>query len=785
VSAAAGQEAAVACSRPQCDGFIDEDGYCDVCGHVDRTTATARPAAARPRADGVAMAPTGHTRSTRTLPTTSTSSRGGRSTGPTGTRGTLGAGLVVVPPVPQPDPASVVITTPVVPPHRRRCSVCQNSLGTAIDGGPAPEEGFCTVCGARYSFSPKLTTGDLVDGKYLVAGCLAHGGMGWVYLAEDLTLQRRWVVLKGLLDTGDRAAMAAALAERQFLAEVSHTNIVEIHSFVEHGGAGYIVMEYVSGSSLRDIRAARRAEDGRPLPLAIVLAYGLEVLQALGFLHSRGLLYCDLKPDNVIQGGELVKLIDLGGARRVDDPREEVYGTVGYQAPEIRESGPSFSSDLYTVARLMLVLAADVPGFGDPARYATELPPADVVPLFADFPAFHDLMLRATDPDPTLRFTSAAEMEDQLLGVLRQVVSDDQDVPPARSLHFGGERIPDPAVPTWTSLPVPLVDPADAASGLLANLAVATPEQVLAALAGVPPTLESRLRQVRAHLELADVAAARQLLDEDPAVPPPGDRDRGPVAPPPPVAVDWRVRWWLGVAALVAGECAGAVEQFAAVARWLPGELAPRLALAVAHEQASTRPTGPAPAGTVGTGAVGPTSVSAAHLKELRAAEGHYALVAATDASLSSASFGAARVRMRLGERAGAVAALDHVPAHSIAWTTAQVRLCTALSASVAGSPPGAADLLRAGEVLTAIEARDGRSPATLSLRREVLTATLDHVRAGGEPVGMVAGVPATEAGLGGALESTLRALAAAAPSTAERILLVDQANSYRPWSTR
>ena len=69
------------------------------------------------------------------------------------------------------------------------------------------------------------------------------------------------MVLKGLLNTGDADAMAAAVAERQFLAQVEHPNIVRIYNFVQHadaaGSAGYIVMEYVGGKSLKQIRNAR------------------------------------------------------------------------------------------------------------------------------------------------------------------------------------------------------------------------------------------------------------------------------------------------------------------------------------------------------------------------------------------------------------------------------------------------------------------------------------------------------------------------------------------------
>jgi serine/threonine-protein kinase PknG len=163
--------------------------------------------------------------------------------------------------------------------------------------------------------------------QYEVLGCLAHGGLGWIYLALDRAVADRWVVLKGLLDTGDADAMAAAVAERRFLAEVEHPNIVKIHNFVQHRDpdsntmVGYIVMEYVGGQSLKEMIKDLRSTQGNAavLPLARAIAYALEMLPAIGYLHSLNLLFCDFKPDNVIQTEEQLKLIDLGAVRHMDD----------------------------------------------------------------------------------------------------------------------------------------------------------------------------------------------------------------------------------------------------------------------------------------------------------------------------------------------------------------------------------------------------------------------------------------------------------------------------------
>ncbi len=319
-------------------------------------------------------------------------------------------------------------------------------MGRARGTRPGRTEGFCTKCGHPYSFVPKLRRGDVVHGQYEVVGCLAHGGLGWIYLAVDRAVADRWVVLKGLLDTGDEDALAVALAERRFLAEIEHPNIVWIYNFVEHldqrtGSLdGYIVMEYVGGKSLKQLANERRGPDGRrdPLPVERACAYGIEALEALGHLHSRNLLYCDFKIDNAIQQGDQLKLIDMGAVRRMGDEDSALYGTVGYQAPEVAERGPSVASNLYTVARTLAVLTFDFQGYT--TVFADSFPDPGHIEVFRRYESFYRLLTRATDPDPERRFASAQEMADQLTGVLREVIALQTGRPrPALCTLFGAE----------------------------------------------------------------------------------------------------------------------------------------------------------------------------------------------------------------------------------------------------------------------------------------------------------------------------------------------------------
>ncbi|MFE0960281.1 serine/threonine-protein kinase [Streptomyces fungicidicus] len=843
-NARTGQAARSACQRPDCGGAYEDVGggelYCDTCGLapvVSPTGMVASPptgvtAHGRDSRGSGSTGAGGHSgRSGRSSRTSSQSSKSRRSVsgrlsrslsgrttgrsvsvrssgagaGPSG-RGRLGAGLVEVPPIPRPDPRVMVLDNPEVPERKRFCSRadCGAQVGRARGGRPGRTEGFCTKCGHPYSFVPKLRDGDVVHGQYEVAGCLAHGGLGWIYLAVDRAVSDRWVVLKGLLDTGDQDAMAAAISERRFLAEIEHANIVRIYNFVEHldqrtGSLdGYIVMEYLGGKSLKEIANGRRTPAGRrdPLPVEQACAYGIEALEALAHLHSRNLLYCDFKVDNAIQTEDQLKLIDMGAVRRMDDEESAIYGTVGYQAPEVADAGPSVASDLYTVARTLAVLTFDFQGYTN--VYVDSLPDPDNIEVFRQYESFYRLLVRATDPDAARRFASAQEMTEQLTGVLREVVSlQSGRARPALSTLFGPEtRVTDtvlfpaldgdvsrlgtrpgsravrrsrggtpPALPPAAeggpalvapvdcaaaalALPVPLVDPSDPNAGFLAGLLTSAPGEVINALAAAPaPSAETRLREVRARLETGEWPAALAVLgtleQQDPD--------------------DWRVVWYRGVAALVTGDHEGAALAFDAVYDAFPGEIAPKLALGVCAEV----------------------------LGQLDNAAEYYRLVWATDPSCVSAAFGLARVRLAAGDRGGAVRTLESVPESSIHYTAARVAAVRARlrgRTAAAGDVPFLDDLSAAAGQVEALEAY-GLDPARRELlAAEVLGCGLDWVLSGGQGSALPAaggrtllGSGLDERGLRFGLERSYRALARLARSGEERIDLVERANRYRP----
>ncbi|OBG89613.1 serine/threonine protein kinase [Mycobacterium sp. NS-7484] len=676
----------------------------------------------------------------------------------------LGGGLVEIPRVPERDPLTALMTNPVVAEQKRFCWNCGRPVGRSSPNGHAQSEGWCPHCGSAYSFLPQLSPGEIVADQYEIKGCIAHGGLGWVYLAFDHNVNERPVVLKGLVHSGDAEAQAIAMAERQFLAEVTHPGIVKIYNFVEHDDkhgnpVGYIVMEYVGGTSLKQAK-------GTKLPVAEAIGYMLEILPALGYLHSIGLAYNDLKPENIMITEEQLKLIDLGAVSRLNS-YGYLYGTPGFQAPEIVRTGPTVATDIYTVGRTLAALTVKLRTRR--GRYVDGLPSED--PVLDTYDSFGRLLRRAIDPDPRRRFSSAEEMSSQLLGVLREVVAADTGIPrpglstvfsPSRST-FGidllvahtdvyvdgqvhSEKLT--AQEIVRALPVPLVDRTDVGAPLLVASVLSQPvhtlDQLRAARHGaidaegvdVSESVELPLMEARALLDLGDVAKATRKLDD--------------------LAVragwSWRLVWFRAVAEMLSADYDSATKHFTEVLDTLPGELAPKLALAATAELAGTA-------------------------DELK----FYNTVWATDNGVISAGFGLARAESVAGERDNAVQTLDQVPPTSRHFTTARLTSAVTL---LSGRSSGEITEQNIRDAARRVEALPDSEPRVLQIRALVLGTAMDWLADNSASSNHILGFPFTEHGLKLGVEASLRALARVAPTQSHRYALIDLANSVRPMST-
>ena len=151
-----------------------------------------------------------------------------------------------------------------------------------------------------------------------------------------------------------------------------------------------------------------------------------------------------------------------------------MFGTVGYQAPEIAAAGPSVASDLFTVGRTLAVLCIDFRGYQSTYRFT--LPPPRTVPLFARYDSLYRFLLKGTAADPDERFQSAEEMADQLYGVLREIVADAAGTPvPAPSTQFTARSAATTSAPTGGPCHIPRSTADDPAAGYLATITTADP----------------------------------------------------------------------------------------------------------------------------------------------------------------------------------------------------------------------------------------------------------------------------------------------------------------------
>jgi serine/threonine protein kinase len=297
-----------------------------------------------------------------------------------------------------------------------------------------------------------------IDGRYFVESKLSHGGIGKVYLARDVTLHNRRVVIKVLLEASldDPYVVTKFRQEVEALSRIDHPNVVGVLGEGKlPNGKPYIAMQYVDGVTLR----SRILSEGMDLERAASILS--QIGGALDAVHQRSIFHRDLKPENILLqsltgGKEWVKIVDFGIAKVKDSvvapstANKVPVGTVLYMSPEQLRGGEGLTSasDIYSMGVIAYEMITgrrpfnptSAPQLLEMHREGVRINPIDLRPNLST--EARAILLRALSFDPAARYQNAAEFGDQLARALidrGSIRSPHRPVPIAFSLT---DRIP-------------------------------------------------------------------------------------------------------------------------------------------------------------------------------------------------------------------------------------------------------------------------------------------------------------------------------------------------------
>ena len=318
--------------------------------------------------------------------------------------------------------------------------------------------------------------GRVLDGRYRIESLLGEGGMGAVFVGEHLKLMKKVAIkvihpeFAGDGDVAERFAREAVAAGQM---EHPHVASATDYGTLAEGGA-YLVMQYVRGSSLRDVMDEHGA-----LGWLRACEIGAQVADALAAAHQKGYVHRDLKPDNVMleprdDGSQLVKVLDFGIARVASEKAVggggraltrvgTVIGTPGYMAPEQALGEPvDYRADLYALGLVMHEVVTGRAVFAQKeltaivTRQLTESPPRLSAVVEGVPPGLDELVACMLERDKSKRPQSAADVREALSGLvlgakLQAVASGEQEIPPLATTDLAGATRREP-----TPLGVPL-----------------------------------------------------------------------------------------------------------------------------------------------------------------------------------------------------------------------------------------------------------------------------------------------------------------------------------------
>src|SRR6266700_1805359 len=326
----------------------------------------------------------------------------------------------------------------------------------------------------------RLPPQSLLQQRYVIVGQAGKGGMGAVYQAVDTRDTHRRVAIKEmsqghLSDTGLAEATAQFQREAALLGRLSHPNLPHIYNAFNERGRSYLVMDFIDGKTLLQLLK----ESGfRPLPVAQVLDYALQLCDVLAYLHQQHppIIFRDLKPTNVmVTANGHVFLIDFGIARIFKEGQEQdtaLLGSPGYAAPEQHGSAQTNPrSDLYSLGATLhcCLTGRDPYNADDRFRFPPVRQYNPQVPVELD-----QLIQRLLALDERQRPASAVEVGQALVKISQQAMEDTRSISPSMNpaiapTQYGKLPPASPPIPYMSPAPDanqgPLVLPPTAAVG--------------------------------------------------------------------------------------------------------------------------------------------------------------------------------------------------------------------------------------------------------------------------------------------------------------------------------
>ena len=262
----------------------------------------------------------------------------------------------------------------------------------------------------------------ILNRRYEILRTIGQGGMAEVFLAHDILLDRE-VAIKVLRDqfVADKALVEQFRREAKSAAKLKHPYIINVYDVVSEGDKEYIVMEYVEGITLKDYL------QGNKLSVSAVLEIGVRLADALQHAHSKNIIHCDIKPQNILVDKNLnPRIADFGIAKMVSNQTmvytSTVMGSVHYLSPE-QATGRQVtaSSDVYSLGVVLFeMLTGKVPFDGETAVAVAMMHAEKQVPPLSDYLAdvpegLQAILDKALAKNPADRYMNAGSLRRDLL----------------------------------------------------------------------------------------------------------------------------------------------------------------------------------------------------------------------------------------------------------------------------------------------------------------------------------------------------------------------------------